>query len=92
MIYDDILNKLPPIVCVPRINVSGGKKLKPIKYDLIIFSYRRDIGYHNITCTCSGNIIIKHTLISFYDDELINSINKIRKFLIKENLYERRVI
>lgn len=89
MIYDEAMQMLPDIIYVPRIYLCSTKKLKPIQYDLILFGYRREIGYFELKCTCAGSIIIKNTLISFYDDELINSIKKIHEFLISEGLLDR---
>lgn len=88
MLYKDILNELPPIIYLPRFNLGSNKKLKPIKYFLIIHAYRREIGYYRLTFSSAGSLIIKDKLISFYDDELINSIEKIKAYLVQENLID----
>lgn len=88
MIYNDVINKLPPVIYAPRINLNSQKPLKAIQYDLILFGYRRQIGYYEIKRTCSGNIIIKRKLICFYDDEIINSVEKIHIFLLNEGFLD----
>lgn len=85
----EIFKELPSTIFVPRFSLNTLKKLIPIQYDLIIFAYRKEIGYYHIRCSNQGTISITDTLISFYDDDLINSANNIKNFLISEHLLEQ---